>query len=336
MSESLITRGLRRVRARLAPGGVILNYHRIADPVDDPTGCAVSPMHFQQHLDVIATLGVPATLDHLVDAVVGGHRPERQVVVTIDDGYRCGLTVAVPIMQSYAVPATFFVPVEPLRSGGGFYWDRLFSLLAHDEPLPQSLELRFGTETLEWRVAPHSPEVAPNAETGGLIEILDRRRLSAELSARFHPLLPGERNELLEQVAEWSGREVDEKALPQTLDADELVALADSPLCTVGAHTVSHTMLSAHPASVVARELGEGRRILEEMLGQEVLNVAYPFGDYSAAVRDAAAGAGFRAGCTLVPEGVLGNADQLALPRFLVRDCDGESLARTLHWLGIG
>jgi peptidoglycan/xylan/chitin deacetylase (PgdA/CDA1 family) len=50
----------------------------------------------------------------------------------------------------------------------------------------------------------------------------------------------------------------------------------------VGAHTLSHPMLSKMSDSAAYRELSDSRSKLEIVLGRPVLSVAYPFGDADA------------------------------------------------------
>ncbi|MGL5136902.1 MAG: polysaccharide deacetylase family protein, partial [Beijerinckiaceae bacterium] len=95
------------------------------------------------------------------------------------------------------------------------------------------------------------------------------------------------------------------------------------PLCTVGAHTVSHPLLARMDADAARREVHLSRVFLEERLGRPVRHLSYPVGDASAAgEREFALAStlGFATAVTTRP-GVLfaGHADHLhALPRVSV------------------
>jgi hypothetical protein len=64
------------------------------------------------------------------------------------------------------------------------------------------------------------------------------------------------------------------------LNLPELHELADAGMC-IGAHTVSHPVLSQSTPAVAWREISENKHDLEQGLGREVWALAYPFGDLS-------------------------------------------------------
>jgi peptidoglycan/xylan/chitin deacetylase (PgdA/CDA1 family) len=89
------------------------------------------------------------------------------------------------------------------------------------------------------------------------------------------------------------------------------------------AHSMTHPRLATLDASACRDELARGRAVLEDALGQPVRHLAYPFGSYSAAVRDLARDAGYYSACT-VREGLATPADDLlALPRVPVLGTEG-------------
>jgi peptidoglycan/xylan/chitin deacetylase (PgdA/CDA1 family) len=63
----------------------------------------------------------------------------------------------------------------------------------------------------------------------------------------------------------------------------EVAELALDPLVTIGAHTVSHPILTKEPADAVRREMETGRSEIAARLGRRPEHFAYPFGDKSAA-----------------------------------------------------
>lgn len=86
----------------------------------------------------------------------------------------------------------------------------------------------------------------------------------------------------------------------------------------VGSHTMSHPHLPALSASSLEAELVESRHVLEDVVGQAVRHLAYPHGENDAAVRQAAADAGYVTAVS-TEAGFAGPAtDFLALPRLIV------------------
>ncbi|MEW5938027.1 MAG: polysaccharide deacetylase family protein, partial [Chloroflexota bacterium] len=79
------------------------------------------------------------------------------------------------------------------------------------------------------------------------------------------------------------------------LSENQLAELARSPWAVVGAHTVTHPSLPAIPIEQARTEMSESRRYLQQVSGQSVDTMAYPYGDYNRAVAEAAREVGYRA-----------------------------------------
>jgi peptidoglycan/xylan/chitin deacetylase (PgdA/CDA1 family) len=77
-----------------------------------------------------------------------------------------------------------------------------------------------------------------------------------------------------------------------------------------GAHTMTHPRLAGLAPDIRRAELVEGRKRLEDELGQAVVHLAYPFGSYDAAVQASAADAGYLTACSTRP-GLSGPDDEL-------------------------
>src|ERR1700694_4545037 len=114
-----------KLRNLAAPGAVILLYHRVTELAVDPHRLAVSPAHFQEHLDVIRRVGVPCSLRDLTERMRHGRSIRRAVVVTFDDGYADNLENGVPLLERYDVPATVFAASGQVGRPREFAWDEL-------------------------------------------------------------------------------------------------------------------------------------------------------------------------------------------------------------------
>ena len=134
-------RAARRVRSLVSPGALILLYHRVTKLESDPQLLAVSPRHFDEHMDVMRRLATPTALRDLLEACRSGTLPKRAVVVTFDDGYADNLREAKPMLERHGVPATVFVSTGLLGQRRESYWDELDRLLLQPGVLPDKLEL---------------------------------------------------------------------------------------------------------------------------------------------------------------------------------------------------
>ena len=84
-------------------------YHRVAIERSDPWGLCVSPMHFEEHLDVLRRHRNVVSMAELHRRVLAGDVAPGTVAVTFDDGYVDNLLAAEPLLRQYDVPATVFV-----------------------------------------------------------------------------------------------------------------------------------------------------------------------------------------------------------------------------------
>ncbi|MBI4866218.1 MAG: polysaccharide deacetylase family protein [Candidatus Wallbacteria bacterium] len=92
-----------------APGVSILCYHHFEEkPLQ---GFSVKPSDFEQQMAHLAAGGFQVL--RLADAVERLEKkagfPEKAVVITIDDGYRCAYEKALPVLRKYKFPATLFI-----------------------------------------------------------------------------------------------------------------------------------------------------------------------------------------------------------------------------------
>ena len=99
---------------------------------------------------------------------------------------------------------------------------------------------------------------------------------------------------LLGQPARWLDGEGEK---PGLLSAGRLAGLRAAQV-EIGSHSVSHPRLSRLEPEQAWREIADSKAALEQVLSEAVKFFAYPYGDYSPAVRDAVARAGYQAALT--------------------------------------
>jgi peptidoglycan/xylan/chitin deacetylase (PgdA/CDA1 family) len=282
-------------------GTLILCYHRVAEPADDPFWLCVRPDNFAVHLEEMARTREPSTL---ADLWVPSRRP--RVVVTLDDGYRDNLTNALPIAESKGIPIAVFVTSGILENRNGFWWDRLGTLLRSRPPNVREVELPIGATTVRLPVG-----------SSGLRADLDSVRRC------LLPLPAAEIERALDSVSrQWQVSSAP-PADAETLTAAELGQLAASDAVTIGAHTADHVRLGNRTAQEQRDTILASKQTLERSIGRPVAHFAYPFGhrdDFDASSVDATREAGFDTACTTIPGTARPSSDPHRLPRRLVMD----------------
>ena len=65
------------------------------------------------------------------------------------------------------------------------------------------------------------------------------------------------------------------------MSSDELQLMDANPLCTIGAHTVSHPKLDTLTREQQYREIAESKQTLEALLGHEIKHFSFPHGAHN-------------------------------------------------------
>jgi len=65
------------------------------------------------------------------------------------------------------------------------------------------------------------------------------------------------------------------------MTSSQLISLAAEPLCTIGAHTLSHPKLDTLSSSEQEKEIMGSKSVLEEIIEKEVRHFSYPYGAHN-------------------------------------------------------
>ncbi len=148
---------------------------------------------------------------------------------------------------------------------------------------------------------------------------------------KFRTLSAQEQDHELERIFEESKLSRTPRAGRRMLTADELVSMAASPLVEIGAHTVTHPVLSQLSGAQQEEEIGQSKRQLEAWIGYRVLGFSYPNGtdaDYTFKTVEAVRSNGFHYAYSAFEHS---RTDPFQLPRVMIRDWNGDEFARVLE-----
>lgn len=337
-----LRRLVHRYRRRFAPGAAILLYHRVIELPSDPYLLSVSPSHFAEHLAVLRKHTRPMSLRQLVRGLHDGKVPRRAVVITMDDGYFDNLVYAKPLLEQYDTPATVFVtPASCPDAADEFWWDALEKILLRPRSLPQNLRLLIGGVPHEWRLG-SAAEYGPDDHTRhcfwnyGMDDPTPRHAIFRSIHQLLKPLNQDERGRILRDLTAWASAETTVRSNYRALSGAETIRLAEGGLVEVGAHTMTHPVLSRLTLAEQRQEIRQSKAYLEGLAGQKVTSFAYPHGlhaDYSQETIALVRESGFECACVATPGRVRCGVDVHQLPRFVIRDETGDSFAERLSTL---
>jgi peptidoglycan/xylan/chitin deacetylase (PgdA/CDA1 family) len=293
------------IRKRFADGGAILLYHRVTSLERDPQLLAVTPEHFSEHLAVLRRKANVMPLKKFPAAQESGF-PSCAVALTFDDGYADNYLEAKPILERYDMPATVFVVSGSVDSDREFWWDDVDRMLLR-------------AEDATWHV-----------ET---VDSEPRHLKYRAACTALRSSSAGERSRMLAELRTAGGLEPTGRPTHRAMTRDQVLKLAEGGLVDIGAHTATHPVLSTLTRADQQSEIETSKKRLEDLLGKPIESFAYPYGgkkDYTADSVACAKSAGFTLACSNFPALVWRSTNRFQLPRFLVRDCNGDEFERRL------
>jgi len=332
---------LRRAASFLVGGAVILLYHRVHDTDFDPWLLSVSTKNFDDHMAHLRRHYAVLSLAELRAGVDAGRVPRGAVCVTFDDGYDDNLRNAKPILERHRVSATVFVASGYTGAGLEFWWDELERVVLHAPNVPQRLTVSSGGATRAWDTASACAATVSErlSDRGWNVERPDDptplHRAFREIHRVLSTLPADEQAVALADLRHQTGSTSAPRQANLAMSRESVRSLAEGGLVSVGAHTVTHPVLSSLPPDAAAHEIRQSKQDLEQLLGQPVTSFAYPYGYRGAYternVADVRA-AGITDAYSNFGGAVRAAADCHQLNRILVRDWSGEAFARRLRW----
>jgi peptidoglycan/xylan/chitin deacetylase (PgdA/CDA1 family) len=298
-------------------GLAVLTYHgirpreyRSVDASFD--GNLITDENFRKQLQLLkARYYVISPEDVLAWCETRAEFPPRAILLTCDDGLLNNLTDMLPMLQEEELRCLFFVTGASARQEKSTLWyEELFLILFHTPPgrfeiscdgvkIATDLGTQDQRRTFWWDTVKQLSKLEAESRKSFLRTARDKYPLnrSAEFAAgdsaarRFH-----------------------------LLNCEQLRQLASAGM-TIGAHTMSHPMLSQLPVESARAEIAESKVMLESLLGKPVWALAYPFGDAQSVtpqVVKLAEETGYAAAFLNYGGGLGTNSSRYAIPRIHV------------------
>ncbi|WP_420106640.1 polysaccharide deacetylase family protein [Herbaspirillum huttiense] len=295
----------------------MINYHRILPTPDALLGPEPDVATFRWQMELLATCFNVLPLGAAVQASADGRLPPRAACITFDDGYRSLHDLALPVLTEFKLPATVFITTGHIDQGN-MWNDRI-------------------VETVQAMPAGQLDLTDLGLGTYSLHGVAQRRTAIATLTERAKYLPPAARQAVVDRLAVLAGQETG----PELMLTREMVLNLERNGIEIGAHTVSHPILTSLDDDAARAEIAGSKAGLEAILGKPVPLFAYPNGkpgmDYDdrhvAMVREA----GYDAAFTTEVGAITRNHDRYQLPRSRPWDLTPLGFGlRLVQWLAQG
>lgn len=189
---------------------------------------------------------------------------KKTITISFDDGFANNLNVALPILEKYDIPVTFFVSGICVENDGNcVLWPEIIAALKYFFKNPSLYSDKdFADLTNKIKAMPYQ-------ERDTFLYDLDKKH---QILDKIHTLP--------EEI--W-----------QLLDKNQLIKMSKSKIVTIGSHGYNHYNLGQIEKDSAKFELEHSKKLLESAIQKEVKHIAYPDGNYDETVKNIAESAGY-------------------------------------------
>lgn len=233
---------------------VIVNYHRVLETPDALLDSEPDIQTFTWQMDLLARCFNVMPLKDGVQALYEGSLPPRALCITFDDGYRSTYEFAHPVLQQFGLPATVFVTSGHV--GTDNMWnDKIIETIRNCTGEFLDLQkLGLGIYLVK--------------DTQDKKKAIDRLiRESKYLGTQGRHALTDKLDEMLEGSF----------SVNQMLTSDMILQMFQHGF-SIGAHTVSHPILTKIDDDAARREIADCKMHLENVIKSPIEFFAYPNG----------------------------------------------------------
>lgn len=219
--------------------------------------------YFKEHFHVV----------NLDDYFAGNWADDRlTLAITFDDGYRNNLTHALPLLEKYQLPATFYITgIRALAQD--ILWPDFLDIASQRTQVPLTIDgVTYEKRRGEYR--------APNGQSLKSIAQHRDTQFKMDLMAAF----PTEaRFESVESL----------RIYWEQLSIPEIQQLCRSPYASIGSHGWFHNDKGSQPYPLACEALQHSKHWLESITHQPIVSIAYPHAGYTPEVVQFAKSIGF-------------------------------------------
>ncbi len=182
------------------------------------------------------------------------------IAITFDDGYLNNLKYAIPILEKYQVPASFYITT--IHQKNDFLWADFLDLVSFHS---SKKEVVFETNLYKKNIK-------------GEFIFNNKSLKSRCIESDFKNITP------LFEIFKEDWNAIKKQSLDdywRLMNAEQIKKINDNPLFTIGAHGNTHANLSKISLNEAKSELFQNKQILETICKTPIFEFAFPFGFYT-------------------------------------------------------
>lgn len=242
-------------------GNIILMYHGIDSSGQNLFNGRHTPVSYFEKQ--VRFLKANYNLVSLSDFFKKANSTKNLCAITFDDGYLNNLTNALPVLEKYNAPATFFI-TGMNEIGCDILWADFVNIVNK----LCTKEVSIGGEDF----INNGKGYVSKATGTTLMEIVKNQKpaysYKEEIYAVFNPLVNFRQQQQYKEY--W-----------QLMSDEELKKLSVSALVTIGSHGYYHNNLGNVSNQAAFDELVKSKKYLENIIQKEVTTLGYPDGSYN-------------------------------------------------------
>ncbi len=241
----------------------ILCYHRFATA--ESNHGALQPRDFEAHLRYLTKRFTLISFKEMSYVRAGKAQFKNPLILTVDDGYRDFIEVALPLLEKYGASATFFVTTRFI-DGEIWLW-------------PDIVQYAIFNTNRDAIELPNSQCKLP------LRTLADREKACDRVQRICKQISEEAKREFLAELPDRLGVRIPQRPPSEFRPAtwEDLKSLCKARV-EIGSHTLTHPILSRASLEQTEKEIGESKKRIERMLDCEVIAFSYPngiVGDYA-------------------------------------------------------
>lgn len=219
----------------------------------------VTPDFLDEVLSLVKDAGFDIiSIDDVPERVNRDSSSAPFAVFTLDDGYKDNRDHAYPVFKRHGAPFTIYVPTEYADGRGDLWWLVLEEALRRLERVTLTMD--------------------GEARTFCLSSTEDKYAAFTAIYWWLRKLPEDEARTVVQDMARDAGFDSRSLCRDLVMDWDEIRALAQDPLVTIGAHTCNHMALAKLPLDDALSEMRSSIARISDELGKPCRHFSYPYG----------------------------------------------------------